>query len=49
MKCACCGDKIKGDPIWVNDDPYCCEECADAGPIEEEEIEVEDEEEEEDK
>ncbi len=37
MKCASCGDTIKGDPLWVDDLPYCCEECADMGPFEEEE------------
>jgi hypothetical protein len=37
MKCASCGDVIKGEPMWVDDLPYCCEECADMGPFEEEE------------
>ena len=46
MKCASCGEKIKGDPVWKDDEPYCSEECADMGPFEEEE---EDEEEEEEK
>jgi hypothetical protein len=49
MKCASCGDAIKSDPLWVDDLPYCCEECADMGPFEEDEQEeerVEEEEEE---
>jgi hypothetical protein len=41
MKCASCGEKILGDPVWLNDKPYCCEECADVGPFEEEEEEEE--------
>jgi hypothetical protein len=41
MKCACCGEKIKGEPVWVGDDPYCCEECADMGAVEDEELEME--------
>ena len=47
MKCASCGDKIKGDPVWMDDEAYCSEECADMGPVEEEEPEEEEEEEEE--
>jgi hypothetical protein len=47
MKCASCGNLIKGDPLWVDDLPYCCEECADMGPFEEDEPGEEEEEEEE--
>jgi hypothetical protein len=47
MKCASCGDKIKGDPVWMDDEAYCSEECADMGPVEEEEPEEEEKEEEE--
>ena len=47
MKCASCGKKIKGKPVWRDDQPYCSDECADRGPIEEEEKEEEWEEEEE--
>lgn len=32
MKCASCGDKIEGDPTWVDGEVYCCEECAQTGP-----------------
>jgi hypothetical protein len=46
MMCASCGDKIKGDPVWMDDEVYCSEECADMGPVEEEEPEEEEEEEE---
>jgi hypothetical protein len=48
MHCASCGEEIKKGAIWKDDQPYCCEGCADAGPAEEEE-EWEEEEEEEDK
>ncbi len=47
MNCASCGDKIKGEPIWVEDEPYCSEECADMGPLDEDEEFDEEEEEEE--
>lgn len=47
MKCTSCGEKIKGKPVWVDDDPYCSEECA--GTISEEDEEFEKEEEDEDK
>jgi hypothetical protein len=43
MKCSCCGDKIKGEPVWVGDDAYCCDACADVGYVEEEELEEEEE------
>ena len=43
MKCASCGEKIKGKPVWVGDDPYCCDECADVGSVEDEESEEEEE------
>jgi hypothetical protein len=43
MKCASCGDVIKGDPLWVDDLPYCCEECADMGPFEEDQEEEDEE------
>jgi len=46
MNCASCGDKIKGEPIWLEDEPYCSQECADLGPVEEDE-EYEEEEEDE--
>ncbi len=46
MKCASCQEKIKGDPVWRDDEPYCSDECADMGPIEEEERDWEEEEEE---
>jgi hypothetical protein len=46
MNCASCGDKIKGEPIWLDDEPYCSQECADLGPVEEDE-EYEEEEEDE--
>lgn len=36
MRCASCGEKIVGDPVWVDDNPYCCEECADIGCLEDE-------------
>jgi hypothetical protein len=36
VKCASCGEVILGTPVWVDDHPYCCEECADVGPLEEE-------------
>ncbi|MGB8657303.1 MAG: hypothetical protein WCE90_05905 [Candidatus Zixiibacteriota bacterium] len=50
MHCASCGDKIKGEPIWKDDEPYCSEECANMGPLDEdEELEEEEEEEEEEK
>ncbi len=50
MKCASCGDKIKGEPIWIDDDPFCSEECADIGPMDDDdEFEEEEEEEEEEK
>jgi hypothetical protein len=52
MRCASCGEKIKGDPIWKEDVAYCSEECAEMGLLEndyedEEEDEEYDEEEEE--
>jgi predicted nucleic acid-binding Zn ribbon protein len=48
MNCASCGDKIKGEPIWKDDEAYCSEECADMGPLDED-LEEEEEEEEEEK
>jgi len=44
MKCASCGDEIKGGAVWRDDQPYCSEECADVGPGEEEEEEEDEEE-----
>jgi endogenous inhibitor of DNA gyrase (YacG/DUF329 family) len=41
MKCASCGEIIKGDPVWRDEKPYCSEECADIGPFDEEEEEEE--------
>lgn len=41
MKCASCGTRIKGDPVWVDDEPYCSEECAGMEPSDDEEIEYE--------
>jgi hypothetical protein len=41
MKCASCGEKIKGEPVWRDNEPYCCEECADIGPFDYEEEEEE--------
>jgi hypothetical protein len=29
MRCANCGEVITGEPVWVEGDPYCCQECAD--------------------
>jgi len=43
MNCASCGEKIKGDPVWRDEKPYCSEECADIGPFDEEEGEEEEE------
>ncbi len=28
MICVGCGDKIIGEPYWVENQPFCCEECA---------------------
>jgi hypothetical protein len=44
MKCTCCGEKIKGEPVWIDNDPYCCDECADMEPAMDDDIEEEDEE-----
>ena len=44
MYCASCGEEIKGGAVWREDQPYCCEACADAGSTEEEEEEWEEEE-----
>ncbi len=33
MKCASCGEIMEGDPMWVDGEAYCSEECAEAGPI----------------
>jgi len=41
LKCASCGEEIKGDPVWKDEKPYCSEECADIGPFDEEEEEEE--------
>lgn len=35
MRCASCGEQILGDPVWVDNMPYCCEQCADVGPLDE--------------
>jgi hypothetical protein len=43
MRCASCGEKIEGTPIWREDEAYCSEDCADLETIEDE---YEDEEEE---
>jgi hypothetical protein len=45
MQCVSCGKKIKGEPVWVDSEPYCSQECADMGPDENEEIEGEEEDE----
>lgn len=45
MRCAYCGEKIEGTPIWRGDEAYCSEECADLETVEDE---CEDEEHEED-
>ncbi len=45
MQCASCGRKIKGEPVWVDGEPYCSQDCADMGPAEKEGIESEEEEE----
>ena len=31
MICVGCGDKIKGEPYWVDRNPFCSEECAALG------------------
>lgn len=46
MECASCGEKVKGDPVWKVNHPYCSDECAKMGPFEEEEGDWEEEEEE---
>ncbi len=33
MKCDSCGERIEGDPIWVDGGAYCSEECAEVGPL----------------
>ena len=43
MRCASCGEEITGDPVWRDHDPYCCEECADVGPFDEDMEECEEE------
>jgi hypothetical protein len=43
MKCASCGEEIMGDLVWRDDDPYCCEECADIGPLDDEQEEFKEE------
>jgi hypothetical protein len=30
MICVGCGDKIIGNPCWMDDEPYCSWECAEA-------------------
>jgi hypothetical protein len=39
MRCVNCGEVITGEPVWVEDEPYCCQECADEMFFEEEESE----------
>ena len=34
MKCASCGERIEGTPVWMDDEAYCSAECADIGPME---------------
>ncbi len=46
MRCAYCGEKIDGEPIWKNNQPYCSEECYELASSEEEESEEMEEEEE---
>ncbi|PJA30254.1 MAG: DNA gyrase inhibitor YacG [candidate division Zixibacteria bacterium CG_4_9_14_3_um_filter_46_8] len=31
MICVGCGDKIVGKPYWIEDQPFCSQECAEAG------------------
>ncbi|KPK99669.1 MAG: hypothetical protein AMJ91_06875 [candidate division Zixibacteria bacterium SM23_73_3] len=44
MQCASCGRKIKREPVWVDGEPYCSQDCADMGPAEKEGIESKEEE-----
>lgn len=43
MRCTNCGEVIEGEPVWVEDEPYCCQECADEMILEDEECEEDDE------
>ena len=36
MRCVNCREVITGEPVWVEDEPYCCQECADEMFLEEE-------------
>ena len=45
MRCINCGEVITGEPIWIDGEPYCCQECADEMIFEDEEYEEEYEEE----
>ena len=33
MRCVSRGMIIEGDPIWVEGEVYCCDECAEIGPL----------------
>lgn len=46
MQCASCGRKIKGEPVWVDGEAYCSQDCADMDSAENEGTESEQEEEE---
>jgi len=43
MRCAGCGQTIKGEPLWVDNQVYCSEECAEEFTYDEEEEEWEEE------
>jgi NAD-dependent SIR2 family protein deacetylase len=45
MKCSSCGENIKGEPVWKDDEPYCSEECAEAGSFDEEDYDEDEDEE----
>lgn len=39
MRCTSCGEVIAEEPIWVDGEPYCSQECADEMVFEDEEYE----------
>jgi hypothetical protein len=37
VRCTNCREVIEGEPVWVEDEPYCCQECADEMSFDDEE------------
>ena len=36
MKCASCEGKIEGNPVWMEEEVYCFEKCAEIGSLDNE-------------